>query len=131
MRKTFHFLFILILACPFWSYATHLRAGEITAKRVSETQLTYKVTLTTFTDQVNGRAANDGQETVSFYFGFSTNKVESYNVSRKKKFLISPTTMCNVYDTTFTFPAPGRYTISCGIVNRNERTITLPQPSEN
>lgn len=131
MRKTFHFLFILILACPFWSYATHLRAGEITAKRVSETQLTYKVTLTTFTDQVNGRAANDGQETVSFYFGFSTNKVESYNVTRKKKFLISPTTMCNVYDTTFTFPAPGRYTISCGIVNRNERTINLPQPSEN
>ncbi|CAN1548711.1 Gliding motility-associated, C-terminal domain [Spirosomataceae bacterium] len=131
MRKTLQLLFILILACPFWSYATHLRAGEITAKRVSETQLTYKVTLTTFTDQVNGRAANDGQETVSFYFGFSTNKVESYNVTRKKKFLISPTTMCNVYDTTFTFPAPGRYTISCGIVNRNERTINLPQPSEN
>jgi gliding motility-associated-like protein len=131
MRKTFHLLLTMLLALPFASFATHLRAGEITAKRVSDTQLTYKVTLTTYTDQINGRAANDGQETVSFYFGFSTNKVESYNVSRKKKFLISPTTMCNVYDTTFTFPAPGRYTISCGIVNRNERTINLPQPSEN
>ena len=131
MKKTFHLLVILFLALPFWSYATHLRAGEITAKRISDTQLTYKITLTTYTDQVNGKAANDGQETVSFYFGFSTNKVESYNVTRKKKFLISPTTMCNVYDTTFTFPAPGRFTISCGIVNRNERTINLPQPSEN
>lgn len=125
-------IYILILGTvPFVVKATHLRAGEITATRTSSTQLTYKVTLTTYTDQINGRAANDGQETVNFYFGFSTSRVENYKVTRKKKFLINPSTMCNVYDTTFTFPAPGRYTISCGIVNRNERTINLPQPSEN
>ncbi|MCP9766459.1 gliding motility-associated C-terminal domain-containing protein [Lacihabitans sp. LS3-19] len=131
MRKNLYLIILLLLAFPFIVNATHLRAGEITAKRVSPTQLTYKVTLTTYTDQINGRAANDGQETVNFYFGFSTNKVETFTVSRKKKSLISPSTMCNVYDTTFTFPAAGRYTISCGIVNRNERTINLPQPSEN
>jgi gliding motility-associated-like protein len=131
MRKNYLLILLSIVLLPFCSYATHLRAGEITAKRVSTTQLTYKVTMTTYTDQINGKAANDGQETVSFNFGFSTTKTEVFSVSRKKKFLISPTTMCNVYDTTVTFPAPGRYTVSCGIVNRNERTINLPQPSEN
>jgi gliding motility-associated-like protein len=130
MKKIYCF-FLFFCFIPFFGFATHLRAGEITAKRISSTDLTYKVTLTTYTDQINGRAANESQETVSFYFGFATNKVEAYKVSRKKKTLINPTTVCNVYDTTFTFPAPGRYTISCGIVNRNERTINLPQPSEN
>jgi gliding motility-associated-like protein len=129
--KKIKYLILFLLILPSLSFATHLRAGEITASRISSTDLTYRVTLTTYTDQINGRAANDGQETVSFYFGFSTNRVEAFKVTRKKKFLISPSTMCNVYDTTFTFPAPGRYTISCGIVNRNERTINLPQPSEN
>jgi gliding motility-associated-like protein len=131
MRKNLYLIILLLLAFPFFVNATHLRAGEITAKRISATQLTYKVTLTTYTDEINGKPANDGQETVNFYFGFSTSKVESFTVSRKKKTLISSSTMCNVYDTTFTFPAAGRYTISCGIVNRNERTINLRQPSEN
>lgn len=131
MKKNYILVLLMLLAMPMLSFATHLRAGEITAKRISSTELTYKVTLTTYTDQINGKAANDGQESVSFYFGFSTNKVEAFKVTRKKKFLINPATMCNVYDTTFTFPAPGTYTISCGIVNRNERTINLPQPSEN
>ncbi len=129
--KLKHFIFfILFLALPIASFATHLRAGEITAKRISSTTLTYKVTLTTYTDEINGKAANDNENEVNFYFGFSTNKVESFKVSRKKKNRISASTVCNVYDTTFTFPAPGRYTISCGIVNRNEKTINLPQPSE-
>ena len=130
MKKKYYII-LLLLSFPFLSFATHLRAGEITAKRVSNTTLTYKITLTTYTDQINGKAANDGQETVSFYFGFAPGKVEAFKVSRKKKTLIGPATICNVYDTTYTYPAPGIFTISCGIVNRNERTINLPQPSEN
>jgi hypothetical protein len=102
MKKKLYIL-ILIIAFPILSFATHLRAGEITAKRISNTTLTYKITLTTYTDQINGRAANDGQENVSFYFGFATNRVEAFKVSRKKKTLINPTTICNVYDTTYTF----------------------------
>lgn len=131
MNKKLLLILVLAILAPLVSWATHLRAGEITATRVSSSQLTYKITLTTYTDQINGKPANDGQETVTFNFGFSTTKPEIYKVSRKKKFLINPATMCNVYDTTITFPAPGQYTISCGIVNRNERTINLPQPSEN
>ena len=104
--------------------ATHLRAGEITAKRISNTSLTYRVTLTTYTDQVNGVQANEGQNFVKFYFGVTG--VPLYDVKRKKKTLINAATMCNVYDTTFTFPAQGRYTITCAITNRNANTINLP-----
>jgi gliding motility-associated-like protein len=131
MKKYYSILLSLILL-PFVSFGTHLRAGEITAKRISSTTLTYRITLTTYTDQINGKPANDGQGFVNFYFGFSTNKVEAFKVSRKgNPTVISPSTMLNVYDTTFTFPAPGKYTISCGIVNRNDNTVNLPQPSNN
>ncbi len=133
MKKRNYILILLLFAgifLPFLSKATHLRAGEITAKRISSSTLTYRVVLTTYTDEINGKAANDGENEVNFYFGFSTNQVVAFKVKRTVKQLISTTTVRNVYDTTFTFPAPGRYTISCGIVNRNERTLNLPQPSE-
>ncbi len=134
MRKKNYIFLVWLIAgifLPFFGMATHLRAGEITAKRISSTTLTYRVTLTTYTDEINGKAANDSEEEVSFYFGYSTSQVVAIKVKRRIKQLISPSTVRNVYDTTFTFPAPGRYTISCGIINRNERTLNLPQPSEN
>lgn len=125
-------LYLRLLVCVVLSFvsanvfATHLRAGEITAKRISNTSLTYRVTLTTYTDEKNGYNANNDQNIVFFYFGFSTNQATYYPVSRKKKTLISPSTMCNVYDTTFTFPAAGTYKLTCGISNRNANTLNLP-----
>ena len=118
------FTFIISLLSLFHANATHLRAGEITAKRISNTSLTYRVTLTTYTDQINGVQANEGQNFVKFYFGVTG--VPLYDVKRKKKFLINASTMCNVYDTTFTFPAQGKYTITCAITNRNANTVNLP-----
>jgi gliding motility-associated-like protein len=118
------FTFVISLLSFFHANATHLRAGEITAKRISNTTLTYRVTLTTYTDQINGVQANEGQNFVKFYFGVTG--VPLYDVKRKKKFLINASTMCNVYDTTFTFPAQGKYTITAAITNRNANTINLP-----
>ena len=118
------FSFIICLLAIYPARATHIRAGEITAKRISNTSLTYRVTLTTYTDQINGVTANEGQNTVNFYFGVTG--VPLYTVKRKKKTLINASTMCNVYDTTFTFPAQGRYTITCAISNRNVNTVNLP-----
>lgn len=122
----FYILLIFSLFALNEAQATHLRAGEITARRISNTTLTYRVTLTTYTDEINGKAANDGQETVFFYFGLSSNRVEAAEVRRRSRTQISASTVVNVYDTVFTYPAPGTYTISCGIVNRNRNTINLP-----
>jgi len=120
--------FILSFIAFTYAHATHLRAGEITAKRISLTTLTYRVTLTTYTDQINGVQANEGANFVKFSFGVTG--VPLYDVKRKKKFLINSGTMCNVYDTTFTFPAQGRYTITCGISNRNANTVNLQGPTD-
>lgn len=133
MKKNYIFFFLLLLS-PVISWATHIRAGEITATRVAGTQLTYRVTLVTYADEVGGKAANDGQEWVEFNFGFSTNRVERMRVYRKgNRTLISRATSRNVYDTTYTFPAAGYYTIGCSIVNRNANTLNLQDPrgSEN
>lgn len=122
--------FILFVGAFKDSFATHLRAGEITATRISSSTLTYRVTLTTYTDEINGKNANDAQEVVRFFFGLRSTTLSSYEVRRKTKISISPTTVQNVYDTVFTFPAPGNYTISCGIPKRNDGTVNLPAPSQ-
>ena len=128
MKKILSILVLFFLANRV--YATHLRAGEITAERISNTSLTYRLTLTTYTDEIGGRSANEAQEDVDFYPGFINNGVVSYKVKRVDKILISPSTVRNTYVTVVTFPGPGIYKISCGIPNRNEATINLPQPSD-
>lgn len=132
MNRYFRFFtfFITLLFAAIEVHATHLRAGEITARRISNTTLTYRVTLTTYTDEINGKAANDGQGDVFFYFGLSSNQIESARVLRRSRTQISASTVVNVYDTVFTYPAPGTYTIACGIVNRNANTINLPGDTE-
>ena len=129
--KFYRFLIIILAVFKAgFSWATHLRAGEITAERISNTSLTYRVTLTTYTDEINGRSANEVQEDVNFFPGFISNGVVSYKVPRKEKIQISPSTVRNTYETVVTFPGPGIYKVSCGIPNRNEATINLPQPSD-
>src|SRR5690606_2966408 len=127
MKKNY-FLFLFLLLSPLLARATHIRAGEITATRISGTQLTYRITLVTYTDEIGGRTANDQQTTVDFNFGFSTTRVEKLTVSRKERVMINQATARNVYDTTYTFPASGYYTIGVSIVNRNDNTINLPAP---
>ena len=132
MKRSLSGLYILLfifLATSLKSYATHLRAGEITAQRISSTSLTYRITITTYTDEINGQRANDAQTTVDFFPGFINNGVVSYKVPRKDSVALSPSTLKNTYETTVTFPGPGIYKLSCTIPRRNDATINLPQPS--
>src|SRR6218665_1318763 len=96
LKSTLLFLIICLSMLP-EAQASHLRAGEITAKRISTTTLTYRVTLTTYTDQINGIQANEAANTSQFYFGVTG--VGLYEVKRTRKFLINSGTMSNIYDT--------------------------------
>lgn len=126
MIKNYLLLFFLIIS-PLFSYATHVRAGEITATRVEGTQLTYRIVLVTYTDEIGGKNANDAQEYVDFNISFSSDRAEKLRVFRKgNRTLINRATVRNVYDTTYTFPASGFYTIGASIVNRNANTVNLP-----
>ena len=119
-------LLVVVLGAVLWpttSRATHVRAGEITTRRISETSLTYEVTLTTYYDEVRGKdAAGAGANEYTICFGDGTSEV----VQRSpKKFINGGTTSINTYRTTHTYPGAGAYTLSVAIPNRNANTKNL------
>ena len=116
-------LSFLVLLVSQKSFATHLRAGEITARKIIGTERTYRITLTSYHDELNGGPASTGMTTVTFFFGEGTAPVE---VRRRSQIKISPFTSVNTYDTLYTFPANRTYKIGVGLINRNENTANLP-----
>ena len=54
-------LLFSLLVLPFSAQATHLRAGEITLERVSCTDLTFKITITVYTDTGSPIKFGDGK----------------------------------------------------------------------
>ncbi len=123
------------MLCGFDSMATHFRAGEITARRISKTTLTYEVKLTAYFDvSPPGKQAADLANVVNFYFGITgpnTTK-ELKVVDRVKSSIreIGNNTTVNEYITTYTFPSTGEYEISVEMDNRNVNTLNLsPAPT--
>jgi gliding motility-associated-like protein len=116
-------IFLGAVLWPTLSQATHVRAGEITTRRISETSLTYEVTLTTYYDEVGGQqAAGPPADEYTICFGDGTTQ----SVKRlPKQFINGRTSSINTYRTTHTYPGPGSYTISVAIPNRNANTKNL------
>ncbi len=103
-------LFLLFVLLAFQrAHATHVRAGEITAKRISTTSLTYEITFTGYFDVEGGKPAADSQDDVKFF----VNNDGPISVPRDKSKLrnIGNNTTINVYTFVYTFPAPGRFQI--------------------
>ncbi|WP_332368658.1 PKD domain-containing protein [Spirosoma telluris] len=120
-------LFLGAVLCPSVSQATHVRAGEITTKRISQTSLTYQITFTAYFDEVGGKPASDIAESYTFCFGDgSTAEVKRFS----RKFINSNTSSVDIYTTTHTYPGPGTYTIGVTVQNRNKGTINLPPPDD-
>ncbi len=116
-------LFLTALTWPTISQATHLRAGEITTRRLSATSLTYEITFTAYYDEIGGRTASDQQDDVVFCFGDDTS-VEVQRLSRT--FINNRTSSINVYRVIHTYPGPGPFTIGVTVPNRNNNTKNLP-----
>uniref|UniRef100_UPI00098D61DA hypothetical protein n=1 Tax=Spirosoma sp. 209 TaxID=1955701 RepID=UPI00098D61DA len=112
---------------PTTSQATHVRAGEITTRRISQTSLTYEITFTAYYDEIRGRdAAREGDE-YTICFGDGTSQL----VRRQPPvFINGRTSSINVYRVVHTYPAANPYTISVTVPNRNNETKNLPAPSE-
>ncbi|MEY4273921.1 MAG: hypothetical protein RL638_869 [Bacteroidota bacterium] len=122
MRK-YIFLVFLMLFSVGSAWATHLKGGEITVRRISDKTLTYEFTLTTYTE--NNRA-NQDQEEVNFCFG------DGSTIIKAKRCCGTPVdigngTLKNLYKVEYTYPAPALfYKVSVAIPNRNDgvRNIT-------
>ncbi|QHV97263.1 T9SS type B sorting domain-containing protein [Spirosoma endbachense] len=108
---------------PTISQATHVRAGEITTRRLPGASLTYEITLTTYYDEVTGKTAADDANSYTFCFGDGTQA----EVKRSgRRYINGRTSSVNTYVTTHTYPGPGAYTIGVQIANRNKGTLNLP-----
>lgn len=116
-------LLALLMIIAGESKATHFRAGEITAKRISATSLTYEVKLTAYFDIEKGKPAADAAVNVDFYFGTDGPKrVDRVPGSVRN---IGNGTTVNEYVTNYTFPSTGAYNISVTMDNRNANTLNL------
>jgi gliding motility-associated-like protein len=122
------FLFLLFSAETI--KATHLRGGEITLKRSSNNALTYKITLTTYTDAVGGLSANAQTNDVDFKIYNNGNLISTFNVKRVSRIKIREDTEKNIYEGEYTFRATGTYLIGCNIKNRNENVVNMKNSVE-
>jgi gliding motility-associated-like protein len=117
--------FIALILSVAEARATHVRAGEITAKRISNTSLTYEITFTGYFDLQNGKPAADAQVDVRFFIG----DIGPITVARKLPItVIGNNTSLNEYTFTYTFPAPGRFTVSVNLDKRNNNVLNIGPP---
>jgi gliding motility-associated-like protein len=118
--------FLLLLLSAYQAGATHIRAGEITAKRLSKypSGFTYEITLTAYFDEINGPEASIRQETVNFYAG--TDYIP--DVKRVDRDDVGNGTTRNVYTVIHTFRSAGVYRISFEEDRRNNNILNLGPP---
>ncbi|TVP44750.1 MAG: gliding motility-associated C-terminal domain-containing protein [Mongoliibacter sp.] len=103
------------------SYATHIRAGEIIAERVSTTALTYKITVVGYTDTRSTVVLGPGD--INFGDGRET------RLNTEFEFQTVEQLGNNIEKTTFviehTYQGPGQYTIWFREFNRNANTLNM------
>lgn len=107
------------------SYATHLRGGEVTLKRLPGNALSFEITVTTYTDKVGGIGANNAQNEVPIRIFNNGVLVATFNIRRGPRRDIRADTEINVYKGEYTFRAPGTYQIGCDIPNRNDNVVNM------
>ncbi|MBD2703991.1 gliding motility-associated C-terminal domain-containing protein, partial [Spirosoma sp. BT702] len=95
-------LFLSALLWPSRSQATHVRAGEITTRRISTTSLTYEITFTAYYDETSeGQQAANAATESTICFGDGTQQV----VQRQpRKYINNRTSSINVYRVVHTYP---------------------------
>ena len=144
MRSVLQYLlipvFLFFISFSFEAQATHIRAGEITARRISNTSLTYEIKLTAYFDMQNGEGAANAQNTVNFVIGATNGRANDPNFNPPT--LVAPrilpiinignNTTQNVYIINYTFPSTGNYRISFEEDNRNNNVLNIgPPPTQN
>jgi gliding motility-associated-like protein len=126
MRKYILIIFLVVFS-GVAAWATHLKGGEITVRRISDKTLTYEFTLTTYTE--NNRA-NQDQLDVNFCFG------DGSAIIKAKRCCGTPVdigngTLKNLYKVEYTYPAPALfYKVSVAIPNRNDGVRNMTRSVE-
>ena len=111
------------LLLPHALQATHVRAGEITTRRLPGNGLRYEITLTAYYDIIGGSGAAQAAENVQFCFGDGTPFRDVPRLLPIRS--LNRGTSINIYRVEYTYPGPGVYAISARVVNRNDGTRNI------
>lgn len=118
---------VILLILSFYSFsvfATHNRAGEIIYKRIQGDK--YEITIITFTEINNNNADRD---TLEIFFGDGFSKKVARK-TRQPNYNSYTNIQRNTYVTEYTYPGPGRYTLSVIDPNRNGGILNIPNSIE-
>ncbi|GAB3641457.1 T9SS type A sorting domain-containing protein [Spirosoma arcticum] len=111
--KTFTALCLMLLGIQ--SYASHLRGGYIQTRSISETALTYEITITLYLDGPQGTNSTTSDDQVSLCLGDGSTQ----SVVRLARVLSTDrTTSINTYRLVHTYAGPGTYTLTTTLSNR-------------
>ncbi|MGW8121330.1 T9SS type B sorting domain-containing protein [Roseivirga echinicomitans] len=130
MRKSLFIISFLLLAAV-QAWATHLRAGEITAVRISQTSLKFRFTIVIYSDTGSGVQVADGGvlnfgqgRTIGSSGGGNRQKFIEAAVFFEEKF-IGNNTALTIFQFEHTFDGPGVYVVSYTEQNRNNEILNI------
>ena len=103
-------------------FSTHIRAGEIIAKRISTTSLTYEFTIIGYTD--TGSEVEFGGGKFDFGDGNVIDILDEVALT-SQKILLDNQVALNLFKITHTFQAPGRYVVNYYEQNRNNGILNM------
>ena len=126
-------LFILCLVFGFLTKvgnATHIRAGEITLERISNTSLTYRITITIYRDTRSGVQIGEGGGGATFSFGDGTSLTQADFISLLTSSRRTETTLANEtsvvqYVIEHTYENFGTYTLRYSELARNGGILNI------
>jgi hypothetical protein len=116
-------LWLFLAGLPVSVWATHIRAGEITLRRVDCTSLTFIVTINMYTDTGSPIRFGDGE----LRFGDGTDPFITPELPNTFPPALNLPDLVGfvTFSKEHTFPGPGRYTISYIEANRNEGILNV------
>lgn len=114
-------LFCLLTFTVTDTWATHIRAGEIIAERISVQTLTYRITVVGYTDTRSNVIFGPG------LINFGDGREEQLNTESDFSTVesVAPQVEKNTFVITHTFQGPGEYTIRFQEFNRNDLTLNM------
>jgi gliding motility-associated-like protein len=121
LTYTLRIFWLLLFALLFSAeiLASHVRAGDITARRLPGAGLTYEFTILIYTDD----EGVPPDEAVEVNFGDGSPSVMVPRLSSRS---LGNLTTENVYRTTYTFAGPGEFRVGVFIRNRNDAVVNIP-----
>lgn len=120
--RNFTYVVLLVLTFSFSSHATHIKAGEFSAKRLSGSALAYEITLTLY---YNTSGTNVDPDVVTIDFGDGSSQL----VNRQPKINIGNNTSQNTFIVNHTYNGASTYIIGMRDENRNDNIKNIPGSS--